>query len=147
MQGVFARHVCKACMQVKYCDATCQKNHWATHKKPCKQRVAELMSLVFHMLWEEALFQDHGGEDCPICYLPMPVRLLSCISLPPGTLSSLPINDFANEYKEVASQAMEVYYPCCGKNICKGCVHSFICLVTLGSVPFANRTDLNRIKR
>ena len=30
-------------------------------------------------------------------------------------------------------------------NICTGCVHSFICLVTLGSVPFANRTDWNRI--
>ena len=79
------------------------------------------------MLWEEALFQDPPAkEDCPICYLPMPVRLLLCISLPPATLSSLPINDFvANQYQEAASKAMDVYYPCCGKNICKGCVHSF----------------------
>ena len=41
---------CKSCMQVKYCDATCQRNHWATHKKQCKRRATELR--------DEALFKD-----------------------------------------------------------------------------------------
>jgi hypothetical protein len=61
---------CKSCMRVKYCDAACQKKHWATHKKPCKLRAAELR--------DEALFKDPPPkEDCPICFLPMPFNLIS----------------------------------------------------------------------
>jgi hypothetical protein len=37
-------------MSVKYCNAECQRNHWSTHKKVCKQRAAELR--------DEALFKD-----------------------------------------------------------------------------------------
>ena len=36
---------------------------------------------------DEVLFKDPPAkEDCPICFLPMPVRLLSCISLPDATI-------------------------------------------------------------
>jgi radical SAM protein with 4Fe4S-binding SPASM domain len=49
---------CKSCMQAKYCDAECQKKHWATHKADCKRRAAELR--------DEALFKDPPPkEDCP----------------------------------------------------------------------------------
>ena len=49
---------------VKYCDATCQRNHWSKHKKDCKRRAAEIH--------DEALFKDPPAkEDCPICFLPI----------------------------------------------------------------------------
>ena len=59
-------------MLVKYCGAKCQRNHWPTHKKDCKRRAAQLR--------DEALFKDPPAkEDCPICFLPMPEKLLSCM--------------------------------------------------------------------
>ena len=36
----------KACMLIRYCNADCQKSHWPTHKKLCKQRAAELQDTV-----------------------------------------------------------------------------------------------------
>ena len=58
--------MCKACMNVKYCNAECQKKHWLTHKTACKLRAAELR--------DEALFKDPPlKEDCPICFLPIPL--------------------------------------------------------------------------
>jgi TPR repeat protein len=38
---------------------------------------------------------------------------------------SVPIYDFMMANQEVANEAMETYYSCCGKSICSGCVHSF----------------------
>jgi hypothetical protein len=62
--------MCKSCMNVKYCNAKCQKNHWATHKKDCKRRAAELR--------DEALFKEPPPkEDCPICFLSMPKNLIA----------------------------------------------------------------------
>ena len=88
-EGGVSLKSCKSCLETKYCDATCQKNHWPTHKKQCKQRAAELH--------DEALFKDPPAkEDCPICFLPMPLKLICCLSLPPETISSVPMNDFAN---------------------------------------------------
>ena len=80
IEGGASLKTCKSCMQVKYCNAECQKSHWATHKKQCKLRAAELR--------DEALFKDPPSkEDCPICFLPMSKELLSCVSLPPATIS------------------------------------------------------------
>ena len=116
--GVVSLKACMSCKLVKYCNAKCQKNHWPKHKKRCKQRAAELRDV--------ALFKDPPPkEDCPICFLPMPIRLLSCMTLPPATRSSVPICDFADENEELADKHMEDYYSCCGKSICKGCVYSF----------------------
>jgi hypothetical protein len=100
---------CKSCMQVKYCNASCQRNHWPTHKAACKLRAAELR--------DEALFKDPPAkEDCPICFLPMPAKLISCISLPPATLLSVPIYDYAIANEDLADEETEAYYPCCGKS-------------------------------
>ena len=122
--------VCKPCMSVKYCNAVCQKKHWATHKKECKQRAAELH--------DEALFKDPPAkEDCPICFLPMPTNLINCVSLPPATRLSVPINDFANANEELTTKNMDVYYPCCGKRVCGGCIHSSI-IVRNAKCPFCN---------
>ena len=109
---------CKSCMLVRYCNANCQKNHWPTHKQECKRRAAELR--------DEALFKDPPPkEECPICFLPMPEKLIYCISLPPATILSVPIFDLAQANEALANMVMEVYYTCCGTNICGGCVYSF----------------------
>ena len=109
---------CGACKLVKYCGPTCQRNHWPTHKTACKLRAAELR--------DEALFKDPPSkEECPICFLPMPILLLSCISLPPATISSIPIFDFAEANEGLAKRETEAYFSCCGKSICAGCEHSF----------------------
>jgi hypothetical protein len=108
---------CKACMQARYCNAECQKNHWSKHKKECKQRAAELR--------DEALFKDPPAkEDCPICFLPMPRRLICCVLLPPATITSVPIYDLSKANEELENISTEDYYPCCGKSICQGCLYS-----------------------
>jgi TPR repeat protein len=38
----------------------------------------------------------------------------------------------------MADMDMDVYYPCCGKRICKGCVHSFRKSGNDGKCPFCN---------
>jgi hypothetical protein len=139
-EGGVSLKACKSCMQVKYCNAACQKKHWPTHKTACKLRAAELR--------DEALFKDPPAkEDCPICFLPMPIFLLSCISLPPATISSVPINDFAKANKELANEATDLYFPCCGKSICAGCIHSFSMSGNEVSVRFAMPTELKQTKR
>jgi tetratricopeptide (TPR) repeat protein len=130
-EGVVNLKTCKSCMQVKYCNAICQKNHWAKHKKECKQRAAELR--------DEALFKDPPAkEDCPICFLPLPVKLVCCVSLPPATILSVPIYDLLIANEALADEAIDQYYPCCGKSICQGCVHSFDMSGNDGKCPFCN---------
>ena len=134
--GVVSLKACMSCMLVKYCNANCQRNHWKKHKKVCKRRAAELR--------DEALFKDPPPkEDCPICFLPMPFRLICCISLPPATITSVPIGDFAVANDELAKRDMETYYTCCGKSICGGCVHSFIISGNGGKCPFCKAEVLN----
>jgi TPR repeat protein len=120
---------CKACKAVKYCGAACQRNHWSMHKKQCKIRAAELR--------DEALFKDPPPkEDCPICFLPMPVQLICCASLPPATIYSVPIYNFA-----IANEGFvdtEEYFTCCGKCICQGCVHSFRVSEKISKCLFCN---------
>jgi hypothetical protein len=99
-EGGVSLKVCKACMQVKYCNAECQHKHWATHKKQCKLRAAELR--------DEALFKDPPPlEECPICFLPMPEKLICCVSLPPATILSVPIYDFAIANQELVNVQMD----------------------------------------
>ena len=110
-EGGVSLKMCKACMGVMYCNAVCQKKHWATHKKQCKLWAAELR--------DEALFKDPPPkEDCPLCFLPMPMSLISCMFLPDATISSVPIHDFSNEHVELAKMDLRRYYTCCGKSIC-----------------------------
>ena len=138
--GVVSLKACKACMSVRYCNADCQRNHWPTHKKECKQRAAELH--------DEALFKDPPTkEDCPICFIPMPQKLICCVSLPPATTSSVPIDDFVIANEELADQETEAYYPCCGKNICIGCVHSFAQSGNIDKCPFCNSDQAGKTNR
>ena len=143
VEGGASLKMCKSCKLVKYCNAECQKNHWPTHKKQCKQRAAELR--------DEALFKDPPPkEECPICFLPMPITIISCSSLPPATITSVPIYDFATANEELASKAMKQYYTCCGKRICRGCMHSFSESGNDDKCPFCNsdrdKTDEEKVE-
>ena len=130
-EGAVSLKACKACMHARYCSAACQRNHWPKHKTACKLRAAELR--------DEALFKDPPAkEECPICFLPMPVQLICCVSLPPATVSSVPIYNFAKANEELARMDTDGYYPCCGKSICKGCVHSFVQSGNDEKCPFCN---------
>ena len=116
---------CKACMTVKYCNANCQRNHWPKHKKECEQ------------LYDEALFKDPPAkEECPICFLPMPIRLISSISLPPATILSVPIYDYAVANVELSGKLMEQHFPCCGKSLCLVCLHSCFQTGNQGTCPY-----------
>ena len=129
--GGVSLKACKSCMSVKYCNAKCQRNHWATHKKICKLRAAERR--------DEALFKDPPAkEDCPICFLPMLQKLICCFSLPPATITSEPIWDFAEANEELAAMEMEEFYSCCGKSICQGCIYSFQKSGNNDKCPFCN---------
>ena len=81
---------CTACKLVKYCNRECQIAHRPLHKKACKKRADELH--------DEALFKEPPPpEDCPICFLPLPI-----------------------ETTEVT------FEPCCGKLICNGCIVAIV---------------------
>ena len=77
-------------------------------------------------------------EDCPICFLPMPASLITCVTLPDATTTSVPMQDFVDAYEELGKMDSEQYYPCCGKTICKGCTYSFIEFENDGKCPFCN---------
>ena len=72
---------------VHYCNVACKKKHKSKHKKKCERRVAELH--------DEALFKEPPvREDCPICFLPLPI------------------------------DARQIQFKsCCGKIICGGCTY------------------------
>jgi TPR repeat protein len=54
----------------------------------------------------------------------MPISLISCVTLPPATILSVPIYDFVIAHEELAKMDTEVYYTCCGKSFCRGCHYS-----------------------
>jgi TPR repeat protein len=68
----------------------------------------------------------------------MPVLLISVVSLPPATITSVPIHDFAIAHKELAKCHSDHYYSCCGKYVCGGCVHSFQQTGNDEKCPFCN---------
>jgi TPR repeat protein len=76
----------------------------------------------------------------------MPNKLISCVSLPPATISILPIYDFAQANKKLADEATEKYYPCCGKSICGGCIHSFRKSGNDDKCPFCNSNRSSRTR-
>jgi TPR repeat protein len=81
----------------------------------------------------------------------MPKKLICCISLPPATISSVPIHDFAEANEELADEEMYGYYYCCGKLICAGCLYSFRESGNIGTCPFCNsdrsgKTDEERVE-
>jgi len=79
---------CTACKLVKYCSRDCQIAHRPQHKKECRKRAAELHDV-------ELFKQPPPMEDCPICFLRMPIL------------------NTGHRYKT-----------CCGKVICSGCARA-----------------------
>ena len=131
----------QVCKLVRYCNVACQKNHWLKHKKKCKERAAELR--------DEALFKvPPAKEDCPICFLPMPIKVLCCMSLPHATISYVPIVTYqfttsqSQMRRYVAKLCTKQSYTCCGKSVSGGCVYSFQQSETSTSVHFAMPTKV-----
>jgi len=85
---------CANCHIARYCGKACQREHWKVHKRICKRRTAELK--------DEQLFKqpmsNHLG-DCPICYLPIPVR---------------------ESRQDPLSYSL---YTCCMTMVCNGCIY------------------------
>ena len=76
---------CTACELVRYCGVDCQRAHRPTHKKECRRRAAEMHD-------EELFKQPPSREECPICFLELPIE--TCL---------------------------QMYKSCCGKILCYGC--------------------------
>lgn len=86
-----ASNTCNKCKMVKYCNAICKKVHKKKHKKDCEEHIR----LVAEKRDEELFKQPPPREDCPICFLLVPLR--------------------STGYK---------YYACCGEIICSGCSYA-----------------------
>jgi Zn finger protein HypA/HybF involved in hydrogenase expression len=86
-----------------------------------------------HRLRRTVLFASY---QCP-----MPTKLTNSFSFPPATTSSVPINNFAIAHTELAEKTMDIYYSCCAKSICGGCIHSFGKTGNNEKCPFCNTDD------
>ena len=110
-----SRHQTLRCCRSSCClraqSSDINNNDWATHKRACKQRVADLR--------DEALLKDPPSASYQ-CLLKFKLYL-ACTP----TITSVSIYDFAIAKEESANMNTEVYYPCCGKCICRGCAFSF----------------------
>jgi len=98
-EGSDVTNTCNKCNSVMYCNAACKKKHRHKHKKQCERIVAEKKDYerrAAELLHDEKLFkQPPPEEDCPICFLWMPIL-----------------------------ETGRRYQPCCGKVICSGCFHA-----------------------
>jgi len=102
-------NTCNKCKSVKYCNAACKKKHRKKHKKACERRASELH--------EEALFKEVEPEECPICFLSMPIN--------------------ADD---------TTFESCCGKRICNGCIVAMEDLCPFCRTPQTS-SDEENIKR
>ena len=94
-EGSDVNNTCNKCKMVKYCNAACKKKHKKKHKKDCEEyiRLAAERAAELH---DEKLFkQPPTKEDCPICFLRIPLLLTGW-----------------------------TYQSCCGKVICGGCCYA-----------------------
>ena len=102
---------CNACKLVKYCSIDCQRAHRTKHKKECKRRAAELH--------DEALFrQPTRHEECPICFLELPIR---------------------------DDQKM-MYKTCCGNILCAGCALASAEESDNGPCPFCRKPTARTVE-
>jgi TPR repeat protein len=74
----------------------------------------------------------------------MPEKLINCVSLPLATLSFVPTYNFAKANEGFAQMDTEEYFTCCGKCICKGCVHSLLKSGNRGKCPYCNSDRVGR---
>ena len=94
-KGDDVNNVCNKCKQVKYCNASCKKKHRHKHKKQCEEyvRLAAEHAAELHDI--ELFKQPPPPEDCPICFLRLPMINMSWR-----------------------------YMTCCGKRLCCGCSYA-----------------------
>ena len=83
-------------------------------------------------------------EDCPICFLPMPILLISCVTLPSATILSVPVNDFAIANRRVAGEEQKSIIHVAGRIFVKGAFTPSVWLETTASVHFAIPTELTK---
>ena len=100
----FTLKMCTACRSVSYCNVDCQKAHRKHHKHQCKQDAQYITTTTnpdYVAKYCVDIDDDNGellfqpippNDDCPICFLPLPV-----------------------EYRNRG------YMPCCSKLICQAC--------------------------
>jgi len=97
-EGEDVNNTCNKCKSkmVLYCNAACKKKHRHKHKKDCEEYIRR-MDEHAAKLHDDKLFKQPPSQfgDCPICFLRLP-------TLETGF----------------------VYYSCCGKEICSGCLHA-----------------------
>jgi hypothetical protein len=85
----------------------------------------------------------------------MPMEFISALSLPPATVSSVPVYELVSSSEgSISYTDPEQYYECCGKSICRGCIHSLImsgdwskcpfCLAERHRLDFHDEQDENR---
>jgi len=138
--------VCTSCEQVSYCNAKCRKSHFSKHKKECRRLAAERhneatisgidVDAISEKLSKVEISDDDlfkmppPKDDCPICMLPMP---------------------YANGW---AFGVGTVYQSCCGKQICTGCLISFMDEIKKGNIKDCcafcrkpNVTDEEHVRR
>ena len=56
----------------------------------------------------------------------------------------LTINDFSKANVQLAIEQAKIYYPCCGKSVCKGCAYSFYKSANVRKCPFCNSDHDNK---
>jgi hypothetical protein len=75
----------------------------------CIKKIASNVSLSYST--REELFQDPPAkEECPICFLPMPLELICCVTLPDATVKSVPIYNFGKANEGLQGRTMETYF-------------------------------------
>jgi len=75
-------------MLVRYFDAECQRKHGRSIKTNVKYLLP---------CYDEALFKDPPPkEECPICFIPMLIKSICCVTLPPATIFSVPVQPKEN---------------------------------------------------
>ena len=115
-------------MLVKYCNIPCQQNHWAKHKKMCKHCATKLP--------DKDLFKNPPPkEDCPICFLPMPGKLVCCVSLPPTTIFSVSVYDGAIANEKLAEVRLLIF---AGKAFVKDVLTPVFNLEMMRKCPLCN---------
>jgi UDP-glucose 4-epimerase len=76
----------------------------------------------------------------------MPEKLICCASLPPATISSVPIKDFADEHEELANNEMETIIHVAGRVSVEGASTPLIYLETR-SVRFAMPIEIAKQRK
>ena len=127
-----SRHVCCVCLS-SIATPIARGNIGPSIKKYVNDKTAELR--------DEVLFKDPPAKE-DICFLPMPLNFIHCISLPPATIASVPIYDYAMANEELANQETRDYDECCGKSICNGCSESFFSPHNIYMCPFCKAERL-----